>query len=341
VSRDPRGDAPVSHESPEGAADLAARIRAGDRGALARALTRIENRAPAAADPLLDIARRHVGAAQRIGFTGPPGAGKSTLITQVARRYRALERRVGVLAVDPTSPFTGGALLGDRIRMAALGGDPGVFVRSMATRGHHGGLASAVVDAADLLDLAGFDRVLIESVGVGQNELEIAGAAHQVVVVLVPEAGDEVQSLKAGLTEIGDVMVVNKADRPGAEAMAEHLRDALALRGDAARSVAVLLVEATTGRGVDELVHALESGAAGAGDRARDRRRRAIRARLLGIVAETLSARVDAEWAAALDQAAAAVSAGETTPEDAAGAILDRFLGAERGRRRGGAAAGG
>jgi LAO/AO transport system kinase len=225
--------------------------------------------------------------------------------------------------------------------MAALGGDPGVFVRSMATRGHHGGLASAVVDAADLIELAGFERVLIESVGVGQNELEIAGAAHQVVVVLGPEAGDEVQSLKAGITEIGDVMVVNKADRPGAEAMAENLRDALALRGGDARAVPVLLVEATTGRGVDELVQALEASASGAGERARDRRRRAIRARLLGVVVETITARLEAGWAPALDAAAAAVSAGESTPEAAAGAILADFMDPASPGRSGGVDAAG
>jgi LAO/AO transport system kinase len=314
----------------DAAAAIAARIRAGDRVALARALTAIENRPPAAADPLLDAARRAAGGALRIGFTGPPGAGKSTLITQVARRYRALERRVGVLAVDPTSPFTGGALLGDRIRMAALGGDPGVFVRSMATRGHHGGLAAAVFDAADLLELGGFERVLIESVGVGQNEVEIAAATHLVVVVLVPEAGDDVQSLKAGITEIGDVMIVNKADRPGAAAMAENLRDALALRGGEAAAVPVLCAEATTGRGVEELVTTLEAGAAAAGERARARRRRAIRARLAGILVETLSTELDARWSAELERAADLVAAGEETPERAASALLAAFLAAPR-----------
>ncbi len=328
MSSDARRDPPAS-------TDLAAAIRGGDRGALARALTAIENRLPTAADPLLDVARRAAGGALRIGFTGPPGAGKSTLITQVACRYRALERRVGVLAVDPTSPFTGGALLGDRIRMAALGGDPGVFVRSMATRGHHGGLAAAVFDAADLLELGGFERVLIESVGVGQNEVEIAAAAHLIVVVLVPEAGDDVQSLKAGITEIGDVMVVNKADRPGAEAMVENLRDALALRGGEATDVPVLLAEATTGRGADELVAALEAGGAAAGERARARRLRAIRARLTGILVETITARLDAGWDQALERAAAAVAAGDETPERAAGALLAAFLDAERGRELG------
>jgi LAO/AO transport system kinase len=209
---------------------LAERVRAGDRAALARALTCLERRSPLAAELLLDRAVRAAGRAFRIGFTGPPGAGKSTLIAQVALRYRARGFKVGILAVDPSSPFTGGAFLGDRIRMGAVAGDPGVFVRSMATRGHHGGLAAPVVEAADLLELAGFERLLIETIGVGQTELDIAGAAHRVVVVLVPEAGDAVQSLKAGPTEIGDVMVINKADRPGADATAAAVREALEIR---------------------------------------------------------------------------------------------------------------
>ena len=209
---------------------LLADFDAGRSAALARAVSIVENRR-AGFDALLGVLHPRVGRARRIGVTGPPGAGKSTLTTLLAKHYRELGLRVGVIAVDPTSPFTGGALLGDRIRMESVALDPGVFIRSMATRGSLGGLASATREVSDVLDAFGFDRILLETVGVGQSELDIAAAADTSLVVLVPESGDSIQMLKAGVMEIADVFVVNKADRPGADRLRHELELMLGLRG--------------------------------------------------------------------------------------------------------------
>jgi LAO/AO transport system ATPase len=208
-------------------------FREGRRYALARAISLVENLRPGFEAFLHEI-HADLGRARRIGITGPPGAGKSTLTAQLAQRYRSAEERVGIVAVDPTSPFTGGALLGDRIRMTNVATDPGVFIRSMATRGSLGGLATSSKEVADLLDAFGFERVITETVGVGQSELEIAETADTTVVVLVPESGDSIQAMKAGLMEIADVFVINKADRPGADRLAQELELMLHLRlGDA------------------------------------------------------------------------------------------------------------
>jgi LAO/AO transport system kinase len=208
--------------------DLITNLRAGNRRALARAITIVETGgAPARA--LMAAAYPHAGAAHLIGITGPPGAGKSTLVTALAQELRRRERTVGIVAVDPTSPFTGGAVLGDRIRMQALGGDPGVFIRSMASRGRLGGLAAATADAAALIGAAGFEVVLIETVGAGQGEVDIARAAHTTIVVEVPGMGDDVQSIKAGMLEIADLFVVNKADREGADKVVRQLKAMLHL----------------------------------------------------------------------------------------------------------------
>lgn len=188
----------------------------GDRLSLARAISRIEDDLDAARS-LLPRLFPHTGAANLIGVTGAPGTGKSTLVAGLARLYREKGRKVAILAVDPTSPFSGGALLGDRVRMTRLSGDPGLFIRSMATRGTLGGLARAASDALLLLDAAGYERILIETVGVGQAEVEIASVAHTTVVVEAPGLGDEVQAIKAGILEIGDIFLVNKSDRPGAK----------------------------------------------------------------------------------------------------------------------------
>lgn len=212
---------------------LLARFDARQPAALARALSIVENRRTGA-DELLSALHPRLGRARRIGVTGPPGAGKSTLTTAMARALRARGETVGVLAVDPTSPFTGGALLGDRIRMESVALDPGVFIRSMATRGSLGGLAAAAREAADVFDAFGFDHVLIETVGVGQSELDIARAADSSIVVLVPESGDSIQTLKAGLMEIADLFVVNKADRPGADRVRMDIEMMLGLRMGAA-----------------------------------------------------------------------------------------------------------
>ena len=208
---------------------LLADFDAGRKAALARAVSIVENHRTGF-DTLLARLHPRIGRARRIGITGPPGAGKSTLTSLLARAYRDAGLSVGIIAVDPTSPFTGGALLGDRIRMESVALDDGVFIRSMATRGSLGGLATATREVADVLDAFRFDRVLIETVGVGQTELDIARTADTSVVVLVPESGDSIQTLKAGLMEIADVFVVNKADRPGADRLRNELELMLGLR---------------------------------------------------------------------------------------------------------------
>jgi LAO/AO transport system kinase len=208
-------------------------FRAGRKAALARAISIVENHRPGF-DRLLGALHPTVGRARRIGLTGPPGAGKSTMTTAVTRALRERGHRVGIIAVDPTSPFTGGALLGDRIRMESVALDPGVFIRSMATRGSLGGLASATREVCDVLDAFGCDTILVETVGVGQSELDVARAADTTLVVLVPESGDAIQTLKAGVMEIADVFVVNKADRPGADRLRNDIELMLGLRGGSA-----------------------------------------------------------------------------------------------------------
>ena len=211
---------------------LLADFDAGRPAALARVVSIVENHRPGF-DEILGRLHTKLGRARRIGITGPPGAGKSTLGTLLVRELRNAGHRVGVVAVDPTSPFTGGALLGDRVRMESVALDSGVFIRSMATRGSLGGLAAATREVADVLDAFGFERIIVETVGVGQSELDIARIADSSVVVLVPESGDSIQTLKAGLMEIADIFVVNKADRPGADRLRMDIELMLGLRSGA------------------------------------------------------------------------------------------------------------
>ena len=205
-------------------------FRSGSRLSLARAISLVENERPGFQAFLHRVLAAHPPRGARLGLTGPPGAGKSSLVTALARQCREAGEDVGVIAVDPTSPYSGGALLGDRIRMNELATDPGIFIRSMASRGSLGGLATTTKEVLDLMDAFGFSRLLVETVGVGQAELEITGAADTVVVVLVPESGDGIQAMKAGLMEIADIFVVNKADRPGADRLVREVRTALNLR---------------------------------------------------------------------------------------------------------------
>ena len=228
---------------------LAAKIRQGDARSLARAATAVENRDPAAAEILRDLAP-YTGQARVVGITGPPGAGKSTLVDALALELRRQGKTVAIVAVDPSSRITGGAILGDRIRMQQHHADPGIFIRSMATRGTTGGIARATADMARLMDAAGRDFVLIETVGVGQDEVEIAGLAQVTVVVLVPGMGDDVQAIKAGIMEIADIFVINKADLPGADRVEQELHAEV-------HGPAIVRTVATEGQGIGELIAAI------------------------------------------------------------------------------------
>ena len=233
---------------------------AGDTRAIARLLTRAE-KGDAECRPALDTIFRHAGRAHIVGITGVPGSGKSTLVARLTVAIRASGRKVAIVAVDPSSPFSGGAILGDRIRMAELGGDPGVFVRSMATRGSLGGLARGTLEAVDVLDASGFDLVLIETVGVGQDEVEVARAAHTTVVVSAPGLGDDIQAIKAGILEIADVHVVSKCDKPDAGRTIADLKNMLMLglaAGKPAWQAPVIATSSLRGEGIADLAAAID-----------------------------------------------------------------------------------
>ncbi len=313
---------------------LAAAARAGDRRALGRLLTEVEGRSPAARAALVELYPL-AGGAHLVGITGPPGAGKSTLVTALVAAARAQGRSVAVVAIDPSSPITGGAILGDRVRMQQHAADDGVFIRSMATRGHAGGLAVATVDAAAVLDACGFGLVLIETVGTGQGEVEVAALADTTVVVQAPEMGDEVQALKAGLLEVADIVAVTKADRPGADQAAASLRAMLTVgaqhdrvAGDRPRPrrPEVLLVSAVGGTGVVELLAAIdrrtptaEDSASGRGNAARVR----AEAQLVGLVMERVRDRLSGVAARdGLAEAVRAVAAHESDPYTTAERLL-------------------
>jgi LAO/AO transport system kinase len=323
---------------------LAAAARSGDRRALARLLTEIEDRTRASEAALRGL-HAHARHAHLVGLTGAPGSGKSTLVAALVAAVREDDRPVAVLAIDPSSPITGGAILGDRVRMQRHAGDDGVFIRSMASRGHAGGLAATTIAAAAALAASGFDLVLIETVGTGQGEVEVAAVADTTIVVQAPEMGDEVQAIKAGLLEVADVVVVSKADRPGASRAAAQLRAMLTVGirhdpvGDRPRPKRpdVLLVSGTSGQGVAELLSALDrrrpggtsgadadAGAAGVGSGAPHARARLARAeaQVAGILADRVRERLrDPSHRGRVEEILAAVAEHRIDPYTAADQI--------------------
>jgi LAO/AO transport system kinase len=310
---------------------LAGQVLAGDARAVARAISLIENEAPDAASLIRDLFS-HTGRAYLVGVTGPPGAGKSTLVDRLTASLRAADRTVGILAVDPTSPFSGGAILGDRVRMQAHAGDAGVFIRSMATRGHLGGLASATGDAAIVLDAARKDYVLIETVGVGQDEVDIVRTADISIVVMVPGTGDEVQALKAGLMEIADIFVVNKADREGADRTVASIEAMLSLQTYPAGAwrPPVVKTEATASKGITGLLEAIERFRAHTKDTLGERRRARAEFRLRELIGTRFLQHVERAVLAPgeFDQVLTQISERTLDPYSAAKGILDRALNA-------------
>ena len=311
----------------QAAGSLAERLVNGDKRALARAISLVENRDPAG-DRLVAELYPRTGKARIVGLTGPPGVGKSTLIGAICAELRKAEREIGVLSIDPSSPFTQGAVLGDRIRLSDHFLDPGVFIRSMATRGSLGGLAEAALQAALLMDASGKDDILLETVGVGQGEIDIVDHADTVVLALMPGSGDSIQALKAGVMEIPDVIVVNKCEHPLAETMVREVKAVLALGPDRSWKVPVVRTEATKAEGIVELVTAIDAHRSHieAEGTLAERRARNLRAEVLGIAVAHLRhdlerrAAADPEWAGLLER----VTRREIDPATAARELLDR-----------------
>jgi len=309
-------------------ASLIDRIISRDLRAIARAISKIENDAPDAND-ILKALFAHTGKGVTIGITGAPGAGKSSLVDKLAMYYRAAAKTVGIIAVDPSSPFSGGAILGDRIRMQTLANDPGVYIRSMATRGNMGGLARATVDAVAVLDAAGYDRTLVETVGVGQDEVDIVKAADVSVVVLVPGMGDDIQAIKAGIMEIGDLFVINKAERDGVERTERELIGLLEMseRSDGWHPPIIRTV-ATQNKGIAEFAEAIERYAAFRKEHQAPLERSAgvAEKRILELLRERLLRRVlnDALAPGELHELALAVAARQRDPHSIVEEIINR-----------------
>ena len=307
--------------------DLVARARGGEAAAVARLVTLVEDASPALREVMGALAP-HVGRAHVVGITGAPGVGKSTSTNALVGALRRSGRRVGVLAIDPSSPFSGGALLGDRVRMGDHALDPDVFIRSMGARGHLGGLARATPQAVRVLDAAGFDVVVVETVGVGQSEVEVAGLADTTLVLLAPGMGDGIQAAKAGILEVGDVYAVNKADRDGADRTRRELRAMLTMaeRREGAWRPPVLATIASTGEGIDRLLEEVDRHAAWlreTGELARRRTTRAAR-EVEAIALATLRERWAAGGTAELDRLATQVAAGDLDAFGAADRLLER-----------------
>ena len=312
----------------DAASELLVPLRAGDPRALARAISWVENGRPEAR-PLMAALWPQLGRAEVIGLTGAPGAGKSTLTDRLARELRKEGRKVGILAVDPTSPYTGGAILGDRIRMARASEDDGIFIRSMATRGALGGLARATQDAIDLLDAAGFDTILLETVGVGQDEVDVVACVQTCCVVLVPGLGDGVQAIKAGIMEVADLFVINKADRDGADQVEQEIEGLKSLGPvgvDPGWDPPVRRTVASSGEGVPELLAAIRAHGAWLrqGDGLRRKAEARARLRLEALLAEEAVRRAKARAGAAKVEALVADIAGRKLDPYAA---VDALLG--------------
>ena len=305
--------------------ELSQRLLQGDKRALTRVLSYVENGYPEGRQALRDLFP-HSGRAHIVGITGPTGSGKSTLVGALAREYRRRGRTLGIVGVDPTSPFTHGALLGDRIRMQDLTSDPEVFIRSMATRGGLGGLAPTTNDVVTVMDAAGKDVVMVETVGAGQDEVEIADTAHTTVVISIPGAGDDIQAIKAGILEIADLLVVNKADLPGADVIAKQLHIFLTLNKDKGWEVPILKTVAHKDEGVAELADAIERHRAYLQDSGRleEVRRHRARRQLLSVAQGQLLARVlsAAEANGAIDKLVEAIARRELDPHTAAEQLI-------------------
>ena len=308
---------------------LVAGVLAGDHRALARSITLVENREPDALAVVREI-YPHTGSAFAIGITGPPGVGKSSLIAALVRHVRALGLSVGVVSVDPSSPFTRGALLGDRIRLADHFLDPGVFIRSMGARGHLGGLAEATLQSLLLLDAAGYDVVFLETVGTGQSEVEVMGIADEVVLVLMPGSGDSVQALKAGIMEIPDVIAINKMDQAGATAMMNDIRAVMSLGPDTQRRPEIVLTEALREEGIDTLWASLveRRESLTAGGELEERRRRNLAGEVVSAATARARARIEEAIAAdpALTELVASVQERTVDPLTAVETIVGAVL---------------